>query len=390
MSAALSAALTAAWSALIASRAPAACFVAMGVVWGSFMAAMPDVKAALGVDDGAMGLLLIWGSVAAIAMMTLAPRLGTPLGRAALPGFTVLMGLALASMGTAGGAAGFVLALMAMGTATGALDVFMNARLSAIETRRGGSLMNLNHGLYSLAFASGAALTGVARAAGWGIEAILWTAAAVVVTLGALAWERDGIIGGLGGKGASAKVRLGIVPLLGGVLILAGLMSENAVEAWSALYIERDLGGAHGAGSMAPALMGLTMGFGRLLGQGVALRVADRHLLRGGLVLAVFGVGLVVAAQGPLGAYAGFIVMGLGASVVVPTVLSMIGRLSQPEARSRAIARATVLGYLGYFLGPPLLGLAAELAGLRASFTLVALILMGSMLVASGLVRQDR
>lgn len=380
----------AALSALTASRAPAACFVAMGIVWGSFMAAMPDVKAALGVDDGAMGLLLIWGSVAAIAMMTAAPRLGTPLGRLALPGFTVLMGLALASMGLVGGALGFVLALMAMGTATGALDVFMNARLSAIEVARGRSLMNLNHGLYSLAFAGGAALTGLARASGWGFDAILWTGAAAVVALGALAFERDGIIEGLGGQSAGRRVALGIVPLLGGLLILAGLMSENAVEAWSALYIERELGGAIGAGSMAPALMGLMMGLGRIGGQVLAQRIPDRRMLRGGLAIAVIGVVLVVVAPGPAGAYAGFVVMGLGASVVVPTALSMIGRLSAAETRSRAIARATVLGYLGYFLGPPMLGLAAELAGLRLAFALVAVILAASMLVTEALVRRDR
>jgi len=51
------------------SRAPIAAFWAIGVVWGSFMAALPDVKAGLGVSDGEMGVLLLWASVAAIASM---------------------------------------------------------------------------------------------------------------------------------------------------------------------------------------------------------------------------------------------------------------------------------------------------------------------------------
>ena len=376
-------------SAFAASRGPAAAFVGMGVIWGSFMAAMPDIKAALGVSDGTMGVLLIWGSVAAIAAMSLAPRLGPGLGRAAVPGSAVLMALSLALMLGIASPAGFVLALIAMGMASGALDIFMNARLSTIEAGRGRSLMNLNHGLYSLAFAAAAALTGLARASGWSVAAILLTAAGVAAVLGLASWERDGRIEGMGGRvrGASRAV-LGLVPWLGGALILAGLMSENAVEAWSALYIERDLGGAIGSGSLAPAVMGLTMGFGRLVGQGVAARVPERRLLGGGLAVAVAGVVLVALAPGPGWAYAGVVVMGLGGAVVVPTALVLTGRLADAAGRGRAVARATMLGYLGYFLGPPLLGLVAEVAGLRAAFGVVALVLALALLAARGLWRR--
>lgn len=375
-------------SALVASRGPAAAFVGMGAVWGSFMAAMPDIKAALGVEDGPMGVLLIWGSVAAIATMTLAPRLGGVLGRAAVPGAAAMMALALALMAGITSPPGFVLALMGMGMTSGALDVFMNARLSTLEAARGASLMNLAHGLYSLAFAASAALTGLARAAGWGVTAILLTTAGVTLALGLASWERDGRIEGLARGSRDTRAALGLVPWLGGALILAGLMSENAVEAWSALYLERDLGAATGAGSLAPAVMGLTMGFGRIVGQGISTRLPERRLLGGGLSVAVAGVLLVALAPGPGWAYAGFVVMGLGGSVVVPTALALTGRLAAPSARARAIARATVLGYLGYFLGPPMLGLAAEVAGLRASFALVAGVLALSMLAARGLWRR--
>jgi len=375
-------------SQLAASRGPAACFVGMGLVWGSFMAAMPDIKAALGVGDGDMGLLLIWGSAAAIATMTAAPWLGSLLGRLALPVMAVLMGLSLALMGSVAAPLGFVLALVAMGVATGALDVLMNARLSAIEAERGDSLMNLSHGLYSLAFAAAAALTGLARAWGLGVPAILGGASGLVILLALASWERDGRIGGLTAGPRKGRVALGLVPWLGGVLILAGLLSENAVEAWSALYVERDLGGATGTGSLAPALMAVTMGLGRLAGQGLVTRLSERWMLPGGLIVAAAGVSLVALAPGPGWAFAGFVVMGLGASVVVPTALALTGRLSPAASRGRAIARATVLGYLGYFLGPPLLGLAADLAGLRLAFGLVAVILALSLLVARALLRR--
>ena len=80
-------------SQIAASRGPMAAFVAMGVVWGVFMASMPDLKAGLGVSDGQLGRLLLAGSVMAITMMLLAPRLGGWLGRAAVPLGTAMMGL---------------------------------------------------------------------------------------------------------------------------------------------------------------------------------------------------------------------------------------------------------------------------------------------------------
>ncbi len=378
-------------SAIAASRGPMAAFVGIGVVWGAFMATLPDLKEGLGIGDGELGLVLVFGSIAAIAMMLAAPRIGGVLGGAALPLGAAAMGVALMLPAQAGSAAWFAGAMLAMGGASGAADVWMNARLATIEATRRMKLMNLNHAVYSFAYAGAAALTGLARAAGLSPGAILTLAAGAVLLLALVAIERDGAIDGFGrGYGARPSPSLGPVPVLAGLLTLIAFLTENAGEAWSALYIERDLGAATGQGSYGPALMALTMGLGRLAGQAMAARIADRALLRGGLIVAVAGAAAVAAAPGVLAAYAAFMLMGLGISVVVPTALAMAGRLAEPAARSRAIARTTVLGYVGFFLGPPVLGFVAELAGLRASYRLVAALLLAALALQARLARLDR
>ncbi len=378
-------------SAIAASRGPMAAFVGIGVVWGAFMATLPDLKEGLGIGDGELGLVLVFGSIAAIAMMLAAPRIGGVLGGAALPLGAAAMGVALMLPAQAGSAAWFAGAMLAMGGASGAADVWMNARLATIEATRRMKLMNLNHAVYSFAYAGAAALTGLARAAGLSPGAILTLAAGAVLLLALVAIERDGAIDGFGrGYGARPSPSLGPVPVLAGLLTLIAFLTENAGEAWSALYIERDLGAATGQGSYGPALMALTMGLGRLAGQAMAARIADRALLRGGLIVAVAGAAAVAAAPGVLAVYAAFMLMGLGISVVVPTALAMAGRLAEPAARSRAIARTTVLGYVGFFLGPPVLGFVAELAGLRASYGLVAALLLAALALQARLARLDR
>jgi len=372
------------------SRGPMAVFMGIGIMWGAFMATLPDLKAQIGVSDAALGVVLIFGSVAAIAMMLAAPRLGGALGRAALPLGTMAMGVALMLPAQASSPVWFAGAMLAMGGGSGAADVWANARVATIEAARRVKLMNLNHAAYSFAYAGAAGLTGLARAAGFTPLAILTVAGLGVLALALLAVERDAQIDGAVPGRAKAPARpLGPVPILAGLLALVAFLGENAGEAWSALYIERDLGAAVGQGSYAPALMAVTMGVGRLVGQALATRLADRALLRGGLVLAGLGAAAVAAAPGVLTAYAAFMLMGLGLSVMVPTALAMAGRLAEPAARARAIARTTVLGYLGFFLGPPMLGFVAEMAGLRASYGLVAALLLAGLALQMRLARFD-
>jgi hypothetical protein len=106
---------------------------------------------------------------------------------------------------------------------------------------------------------------------------------------------------------------------------------------------------------LGPAALALTMGFARLGGQG--LRAGKPFtLLRVGAVIASLGA-LVVARHRVAGTGLSGILrdgdrgFGSGADGVFAG-----GQMSAPEARARAVARATLLGYFGYFFGPPLLG----------------------------------
>jgi MFS family permease len=92
-------------------------------------------------------------------------------------------------------------------------------------------------------------------------------------------------------------------------------------------------------------------------------------------------------AGSPAVAYAGFIVMGMGSSVIAPTAFTLVGALSDPAKRARAIARATLLGYFGYFIGPPVVGFVAGGYGLPAAFVFAAVMLMTVLVLAPVMAR---
>jgi MFS family permease len=376
-------------STLVHARPAIAAFAAMGVLWGTFAAVLPDLKTMLGVDEAQLGLLIFCTPIAAISAMLVAPAFGAALGRIALPLSVAMMGLAFMLPGQASVIWMFPVAMAFAGAATGLTDVLMNARVAAMETSRGLHLMNLTHAAYSFGYAGGAVLTGVLRGAGWGPGWVMTTMGGIGLLCALATLESDGRIDGLRKPKDGSAVPLGLVPVIGGGIVLIAFMTENASENWSALHIEKTLGGSPEEGALGPAMLALTMGFARLGGQALAGRIDPFTLLRGGAVIAAIGALIVAQAGSPLVAYIGFFITGIGASVLAPTAFSLVGQYSAPEARARAIARATLLGYFGYFVGPPLLGLIAGTFGLRMAFVFAAC-LVGMVFVLAPLMARQR
>lgn len=373
---------------LRATRPALAAFAAMGVAWGSFAAELPDLKIMLGVDETRLGLVLFGTPLAAVLAMLTAARTARALGRRALAGTTLFMCLAFALPGQVPVWWLFPVAMLLCGWGTGATDVLMHARISAIEAAQGRSLMNLAHATYSFGYAGGALCVGALRSVPLAPPQVLLIMATVAAGLGLLTIERNGRIDGLERPGDGRAARLGWVPLVGGLMALVAFTAENAAENWSALHIEKTLGGSPAAGSAGPAVLALTMGLARLLGQGLAARIAPLRLILGGGALATAGALGAAFAQGPAMAYLGFIVMGAGASVISPTAFTLVGALVPPQARARAIARATMVGYFGYFIGPPVVGLIAGSFGLRFAFVFAAGLVALNMALAPLLARR--
>ena len=375
---------------LFAARAPLASFTAMGVMWGLIAADLPDLIAMLAVDEATLGLLMFPTPLAAVLAMFAAPFVARSAGKGALLLMTILMALAFILPGQVTAIWAYALAMMVCWATTGLTDVLMNARVSAIEAERGQSLMNLCHAAYSFGYAGSAIGTGVLRAQGWPPSKVLFTVGMLAVAAAFLSYERNGAVTGLDRPKERSAAHLGLVPVIGGAMIFIAFLTENASESWSALYIEQTLDGSPTQGALGPALMAFTMGVARLFGQSFANRFAPERLLMVSAAIGAVGLVLASSAMGPGMAYLGFITAGIGASLIGPTAFSMVGALSKPEARTRAVARATMIGYLGYFVGPPAFGFMASGLGLRTTFVAAAGLLGMILILAPMMARRAK
>ncbi len=359
---------------LAVSRAPAAGLMAVGVLWGSFAALVPDIKKHVGASDGEFGLALLMSALAGMIAMWAAPWVGARLGRFAMPSLGLLVSLVVLAPIFPSSVVTLGAALFAMGFAVASLDITANVHVSATEARLGLHLMNVNHAMFSFAFAAAAWGSGLARQAGMGPAEILPVMSLVCLILTALTYVRSAPVSEeLEDIEAPRRIPWGTIGLTG-LILFAAFIGENATEAWSALHIERTLGAEPGHGSFGPATLGLVMGIGRLSGQVLTARLGDAWLIFGSAALGIVGALTIAAAPTVPVALTGVALTGLGMAVIVPSVNSILGARVTERQRAHAISRAWMLGIVGFFVGPSLMGGLSELFGLRMSFVAISLI----------------
>ncbi|UWQ97590.1 MFS transporter [Rhodobacteraceae bacterium M385] len=366
-------------SALSLSRRPLVAFMIVGLFWGSFAAQVPVLKEGIGADDTLFGLILLGTSFGLVATMWLAPLFDRLMGPWAMPVAGCIF--AAVALGPAWASAPFVffVAMVLAGFCSGLLDVVMNARVSELEARHGRSLMNANHAMFSVAYAISAILTGLAREAGFTPEQI-FAVVAVAIVIMALPLRMDAEQVDDAARRAN-RFPWGTVVLCGAIVLIAFFV-EATVEAWSALHIERTLGGRAAEGAFGPAVLGLTMAVGRFSGQALTERFSEHAIIVIGTGMAMVGALVAAAALSPLMAYVGFGAMGLGIAAVGPVGLAIVGRMVRPEHRTAAVARAAVIGFMGFVLAPSLMGFISGAVGLRWAFAAVAAVALLAPLLA--------
>lgn len=364
------------YEAMRLSRAPMAGLASVGVFWGGFAAYVPEIKAAVGASDAAFGAALLAPAAGGIVAMYFAPALAGRFGRRLLPVAAVLLALAYFLPLLSTTVPALAAALFFMGSAVAIVDIGSNMRISDLEEQSGRHLMNVNHAAFSFAFAAAALVASLLRREAVPAASAFPVFVAAILALGWIMREaRDWAVprteADMGGHVGLARP----VALAAAVLFIT-FVAENACDSWSALHIERTLGGAAGNGGFGPMMLGLTMGIGRLSGQIAAQRLGEAGLIFASTLVGIAGATLLALAPSVALALAGLALLGLGVAVAVPSVNSLLGKRVRAADRGWAISRAWMIGFTGFFVGPTLMGQVSELAGLRAAFLLIALLLV--------------
>jgi predicted MFS family arabinose efflux permease len=175
--------------------------------------------------------------------------------------------------------------------------------------------------------------------------------------------------------------------LLVGVVTLCATTLEGAAADWLALFLTDERKATASLAAAGYAVFAVAMAGGRFSGTVVAERLGRDGAVRIGGLVSFGGVLLTVLGPGLAASYLGAALWALGVCLVFPAAVSAGGET--PGRSADAIAAVTTIGYGGFLVGPPLIGLLADRVGLGRAL-LVLLALAGGIAALAPAVRSRR
>jgi MFS family permease len=343
-----------------------------GLFWGTFAVLLADLSGALGLSPGPLGFALFVGAAASILAMALLGRIADRLDRRQfLVASAGVFGAGIVGLALTGSYKTLLAALVTLYAASGLYDVGINAAAVDLEKSTGRRFMTLLHAAFSGGAVAGALSAGAMLAAGMNYRfvylGVLLPLGAVIlmVTLtrfppSAESLERAKEI-------ERSRLYRNVPLLLVAAIATLGLLSEGEMEHWSGIYLRQSLALPALVGASGVAVFHAAMAVGRLGAAGAVLRFGNHRTLLGAGLLAAGGMALSLATREPPLVVAGFLVVGLALSAVVPVAFSTAGDLAPSGRAAAAISVVTTFGYGGFLLGPVIVGSLAEVFNLRVA-----------------------
>lgn len=312
-------------------------FFANGATYATIIPRLPEIREQVDISISTLGLVLTVGSIASLIGSVFAGRVTAHIGSRRVMIFGGVMSVAfLPIIGFATSPIVLALALFCLLFFDIFIDVAMNVQGSALSARRHTPVMNRLHGLWSLGTVAGGLLTVILLRNDVSTEVQLTAVAAVLIA--ALLFVAPGLLRRddapeLDEHAADARLHFGRVSVASVLLGVGGAMAM-AIEVtngdWATFRLGEDLGAS--AGVAGAAFLAFTAGMtaGRLSGDWVQARVGPVRLIR--LATAVMAVGGVLAlsiSSVPV-SLVGFLVSGLGTSVMFPQLYDRAARAPGP------------------------------------------------------------
>jgi predicted MFS family arabinose efflux permease len=396
-----------------AALATALVFATNGFLLASWVARLPATRDRLGASAAELGLVLLTPGFGSLLSMPFSGRWCRRFGsRVVVAATTVAASAVLVSLAVVPNLAALGATLFVWGSFYGSWDVAMNVHGSAVEQRAGREWMPRYHACWSVGGIAGAGCGALAALLGGPLVlhfAAVAAACTGLVTLALRGFVEDRVMAQPpdpasgppeGERGRSADAGRAVVHsprrgrrvltrrlLLVGVVTICATTLEGAAADWLALFLTDERGATASLAAFGYAVFAVAMAAGRFSGTAVAERLGRHGAVRAGGLVSFAGVLLTVLGPGLVSAYVGAALWAVGVCLVFPAAVSAGGEA--PDRPADAIAAVTTIGYGGFLLGPPLIGLLADRVGLGRAL-LVLLVLAAGIAALAPAVRSRR
>ena len=363
-------------------------FFVAGLTFASWASRIPDVQQLYQLGNGALGAVLFALPAGSLVSLPLWGWMIAKYGSKRMSAVGLLLYpvlLCIIPLMTTTWQLWLLLFLFGM---TGNLcNIAINTQAVGVEKSYDRSIMATFHAIWSLAGFTGAFLGNLLIS--WNVSLLLHFGSIAITTYALLLSGLPRMIKGDGGAVTSSGwVLPGKELMLLGCIAFCCMACEGTMFDWSGVYFQHVLQVPKSQVALGYAAFMSTMAGGRFLGDWFINRLGNRMVLRVSGLLITSGLLLSVLFPALVTATIGFMLVGLGVSSVIPVVYSNAGK-SADLSPSVALATVSSIGFIGFLIGPPIIGFIAEMFSLRWSFTLIALLGLGTTFF-SGLVKLEK
>ncbi len=361
-------------------------YFSMGLCFASWASRIPDIKTALHLSDGMLGSILLALPVGQFLMMPVSGRLVTHFGsRKVLLIALPLYSICLNNIGMVRHGWQLAIALFIFGLAGNLCNISINTQGIAAERLYERPIMASFHGGWSLAGFTGA-LIGLLMI-NLKVEP-QWHFVAIILIVWTIVWFNHPFLvrGKIGHSKSEPKRKFFSKP--DGVLLQLGIIgfcsmaSEGAMFDWSGVYFKDVVKAPPSLVILGYTSFMIMMATGRFVADSIISRIGRKKLLQ--ICGVMISTGLFTSVLFPylIPCTLAFMLVGLGVSSIVPTVYSAAGRHSKVPA-GIALATVSSVSFIGFLMGPPLIGYISEISSLRYSFAVIGIFGIGISLLVS-------
>jgi len=361
-------------------------FFVSGFVYANWASSIPHLQQKLHLSDAALGTLLISLPVGLMLTMPLSAWLiGKYKSRNIVLGGAILYVLLLSCIGFADKVWQMAIVLFAFGASRNLFNISINTQSIGVQQLYQKSIIASFHGVWSIASLAGAAFASILISLGVMPEFRLVLVTGLSLVLIVIFWGNtlESSANADAKKPAFALPDKSLLNL--GLIAFCCMLCEGTMSDWSGIYLSKELHLSKGYVNMGYVAYLGCMTSGRLLGDWLANQLGNKKLLLISSLLLGLGALLIACFHSLIPAILGFMLCGFGVSCVVPFLFSHAGK-SATMSSGVAIAAVSTIGYLGFLIGPPLVGFLSSAIGLRYTYFLVVA-LAGVMGVLIGRIR---
>jgi MFS family permease len=352
--------------------AVAAMFFMAGLVFASWASRIATIQQSLSLSDAGLGAVLFSLPVGLMLSLPLSGWAVTKIGsRKLLTIALILYGLTLISLGSVTQVYQLVICLVIFGLASNATNISVNTQAVATEALYPKPILASFHGVWSLAGFIGAGIgtlmigLNIQPATHFVIIAVI-TVISVLICWNFLLNDQNPVR-----TGPAFRIPDHSLITLG-LIAFCSMICEGAMFDWSVIYFKKIVLAEKAWMAAGYTAFMFTMALGRFVADGFAAKFGLKRTLQVSGVLTTIGLLIAVIFPSMVTAIIGFLLVGAGVSSVVPMVYSAAGK-STTMSPGASIAAVSTISFIGFLIGPPVIGFLAGAFTLRIAFIFIAL-----------------